>query len=170
MVFALLDDGDASRPPIPVLAAGVRDEAGLRSLVEDLAGCDTDELIGWTERKGSETIKNAGYLDGFEVSRDDAEALIMQARVSAGWIEAPVKEPEIAGEAAIGGARLGDDLRQHVVGGRVIGLTEPAETPTGGPEGDHALQAARIDRREEEGLRTPARRAGRTELFFVNEG
>ena len=67
--------------------------------MEDLAGCATDDLVGWTERKGSETIKNAGYLDGFEVSRDDAEALIMQARVSAGWIEAPVKEPEIAGEA-----------------------------------------------------------------------
>jgi len=67
--------------------------------IEDLAGCATDDLVGWTERKGSETIKNAGYLDGFEVSRDDAEALIMQARVSAGWIEAPVQEPEIAGEA-----------------------------------------------------------------------
>lgn len=67
--------------------------------IEDLAGCATDDLIGWTERKGSETIKNAGFLDGFEMSREEAEALIMQARVSAGWIEAPVEEPEIAGEA-----------------------------------------------------------------------
>ena len=67
--------------------------------IEDLAGCATDDLVGWTERKGSETIKNAGFLDGFEMSREEAEALIMQARVSAGWIEASVEEPEIAGEA-----------------------------------------------------------------------
>ncbi|MEY4092587.1 MAG: transcription termination/antitermination protein NusA [Pseudomonadota bacterium] len=67
--------------------------------IEDLAGCATDDLVGWTERKGSETIKNAGFLDGFEMSREEAEALIMQARVSAGWIEAPVEEPEIASEA-----------------------------------------------------------------------
>ncbi len=67
--------------------------------IEDLAGCATDDLVGWTERKGSETIKNAGFLDGFEMSREEAEALIMQARVSAGWIEAPVEEPELAGEA-----------------------------------------------------------------------
>jgi N utilization substance protein A len=67
--------------------------------IEDLAGCATDDLVGWTERKGSETIKNAGFLDGFEISRDEAEALIMQARVTAGWIEAPVEEAEASAEA-----------------------------------------------------------------------
>jgi N utilization substance protein A len=55
--------------------------------VEDLAGCATDDLVGWTERKeGSEPTKHAGILDGLEVSRDDAEAMVMQARVKAGWI------------------------------------------------------------------------------------
>ena len=55
--------------------------------VEDLAGCATDDLVGWTERKeGSEPIKHPGVLDASEVSREDAEALIMQARVIAGWI------------------------------------------------------------------------------------
>jgi transcription termination/antitermination protein NusA len=55
--------------------------------VEDLAGCATDDLVGWTERKeGSEPVKHAGILDGNEISRDDAENLIMQARVLAGWI------------------------------------------------------------------------------------
>src|SRR6266568_4250005 len=55
--------------------------------VEDLAGCATDDLVGWTERKeGSEPVKNAGFFDGIDVSREDAEALIMQARVIAGWI------------------------------------------------------------------------------------
>src|SRR5215204_3869077 len=65
--------------------------------VEDLAGCATDDLVGWTERKeGSEPVKNAGFLDGIDVSREDAEALIMQARVKAGWItEADLaKQPE----------------------------------------------------------------------------
>lgn len=64
--------------------------------VDDLAGCATDDLLGWTERKGTETIRNAGYLDGFELTRDDAEAMIMDARVKAGWIEAPVAVEETA--------------------------------------------------------------------------
>jgi N utilization substance protein A len=54
--------------------------------VEDLAGCATDDLVGWSERKDNETIRHAGILDGFGLTRDDAEALIMQARVKAGWI------------------------------------------------------------------------------------
>ena len=45
------------------------------------------------ERKDGETIKNAGFLDGIDMSRDEAEAMIMEARVKAGWIEAPVAEP-----------------------------------------------------------------------------
>lgn len=62
--------------------------------VDDLAGCATDDLVGWTERKDGETIKHAGFLDASEVSREDAEALIMQARVVAGWItEADLAKP-----------------------------------------------------------------------------
>ena len=64
--------------------------------IDDLAGCATDDLLGWTERKGTETIRNAGYLEGFELSRDDAEAIIMDARVKAGWIEAPASSDETA--------------------------------------------------------------------------
>jgi N utilization substance protein A len=63
--------------------------------VEDLAGCATDDLVGWSERKDGETTKHAGYLDGMEISREEAEALIMAARVRAGWVEAqPEPEPE----------------------------------------------------------------------------
>ena len=57
--------------------------------IEDLAGCATDDLVGWQERKDGETVRHAGYLDGLELSREDAEAMIMSARVKAGWIEAP---------------------------------------------------------------------------------
>jgi len=69
--------------------------------VEDLAGCATDDLVGWTERKDGETTKFPGYFDGLEISREDAEALVMAARVKAGWIEAnaPVVEaPAAEGE------------------------------------------------------------------------
>jgi N utilization substance protein A len=55
--------------------------------VEDLAGCATDDLVGWSERKDGELTRNPGILDGFDVSREEAEALIMQARVKAGWIK-----------------------------------------------------------------------------------
>jgi N utilization substance protein A len=70
--------------------------------VEDLAGCATDDLVGWTERKeGSEPTKHAGVLDGIEISRDEAETMIMQARVKAGWItEADLAKPAEAAEAA----------------------------------------------------------------------
>ena len=62
--------------------------------VEDLAGCATDDLVGYTEGRGPEATKHAGYLDGFEISRAEAEAMIMAARVKAGWIEAPVEADE----------------------------------------------------------------------------
>src|SRR5256886_1294890 len=70
--------------------------------VDDLAGCATDDLVGWTERKeGGEQTKFAGALDGLEISRDDAEAMIMQARVKAGWItEADLAKPAEEAEAA----------------------------------------------------------------------
>ena len=58
--------------------------------LEDLAGCATDDLVGWTEGRGAEATRYAGYLDGFELSRTEAEAMVMDARVKAGWVEAPV--------------------------------------------------------------------------------
>jgi N utilization substance protein A len=62
--------------------------------VEDLAGAATDDLTGWTERKDGETTRHAGVLDGLDISRDEAEAMIMQARVKAGWIsEADLAKP-----------------------------------------------------------------------------
>src|ERR1700689_2714988 len=36
-------------------------ENGIKT-VEDLAGCATDDLAGWTERKDGETIRNPGYF------------------------------------------------------------------------------------------------------------
>ena len=71
-------------------------ENGVKT-VEDLADCATDDLAGWTERKDGETIKHAGFVDAADLAREDAEALIMQARVKAGWItEADLKKPDEA--------------------------------------------------------------------------
>ena len=66
--------------------------------VEDLAGCATDDLVGYTEGRGPEAVRHAGYLDGFELSRAEAEALIMAARLKAGWIDS-LPETESEGEA-----------------------------------------------------------------------
>ncbi|MFV0281364.1 MAG: transcription termination factor NusA [Rhodoblastus sp.] len=68
--------------------------------VEDLAGCATDDLVGWTEKKDGETVKYAGFLEGFELSREEAEAMIMAARVQAGWIEAVAEEAAADAESA----------------------------------------------------------------------
>jgi N utilization substance protein A len=62
--------------------------------VEDLAGCATDDLVGWTEKKGSEITRVRGYLSDLDVSRDEAEAIVMAARVAAGWVEAQAEEAE----------------------------------------------------------------------------
>jgi transcription termination/antitermination protein NusA len=76
--------------------------------VEDFAGSVPDELVGWVERKDGEVTRHPGALDGFELSRADAEAMIMAARVKAGWIsEADLQpEEESAGEPAEGAEAL----------------------------------------------------------------
>jgi N utilization substance protein A len=75
-------------------------ENGVKT-VEDLAGCATDDLSGWVERKeGAEPVKHAGFLDGIDVSREDAEAIVMQARLKAGWITEEELAPKAAEEEA----------------------------------------------------------------------
>jgi hypothetical protein len=61
-------------------------EHGIKS-VEDLADCATDDLDGWSETKDGKTITHAGILDRCRVSREDCDAIILNARVKAGWIK-----------------------------------------------------------------------------------
>ncbi|MGP9822293.1 transcription termination factor NusA [Salinarimonas sp. NSM] len=103
--------------------------------IEDLAGCATDDLVGYTEGRGAEAKRHPGFLDGFELSRADAEAMIMDARVRAGWIEPPAEEevPEEAyaeEEYAEGDATEGD----HDEGVEAEGGADAGEAPAG--EGD----------------------------------
>ena len=82
--------------------------------VEDLAGCATDDLVGWTERKDGQTVKMPGYLDGIEISREEAEGIVMAARIKAGWIEAlPPKTDE---EEAPTGEAHAEEAEVHQVG------------------------------------------------------
>jgi N utilization substance protein A len=70
--------------------------------VEDLAGLVPDDLRGWFETKNGERVREPGILEAFGLEPQDAEALIMRARVGMGWIEAPPEpEPEELGEEPI---------------------------------------------------------------------
>ncbi len=83
-------------------------EHGIKT-VEDLADCATDDLLGWYERSAGEAKHHAGVLESFDLGREEAEDLVMSARVVAGWISvedavrtrAPVEpvQPDAASQA-----------------------------------------------------------------------
>jgi N utilization substance protein A len=76
-------------------------EAGVKSL-EDLAGCATDDLLGYYEvNKEKERVRIPGALEGFNLTNEDANAIVMKARVKMGWIEELPEEeaPADDGEA-----------------------------------------------------------------------
>ncbi|MBX3506650.1 MAG: transcription termination/antitermination protein NusA [Parvibaculum sp.] len=54
--------------------------------VEDLAGCATDDLLGWNETVNGERKHQQGIIEGFDLTAEDANDLIMRARLKAGWI------------------------------------------------------------------------------------
>ena len=60
-------------------------KAGIKTL-EDFAGCASDDLTGWTERKAGESKRFPGYLDAFTLTKAEAEQMILAARLKAGWI------------------------------------------------------------------------------------
>jgi N utilization substance protein A len=81
---------------IPGLNAAMLVALGKDSIktVEDFAGCAADDLVGWTERKDGETKRFDGTFKNFPVSREEAEEMILQARLKAGWItEADLAPP-----------------------------------------------------------------------------
>ena len=68
---------------------------GIKTM-DDFAGSVPDDLVGWAERNEGETKRHSGLLDKFGLTRADAEAMIMAARVKAGWIteEEAAAEPQ----------------------------------------------------------------------------
>jgi N utilization substance protein A len=71
----------------PAMAAALG-EGGVKTL-EDLAGCATDDLVGWNETVNGERKHFAGMLEPLGVNAEDANAIIMAARIAAGWVDAP---------------------------------------------------------------------------------
>ena len=65
--------------------------------VDDFAGSVPDDLVGWAERGDGEVKRHSGLLDKFGLTRSDAEAMILAARVKAGWIS----EEELAQEGEL---------------------------------------------------------------------
>ncbi len=72
--------------------------------IEDLAGCATDDLVGWTEKKNGENVRTEGFLDGLDVSREEAEAIVMRARVRMGWVD----EADLVAQAEVEDADAGE--------------------------------------------------------------
>ncbi|MBS0295010.1 MAG: transcription termination/antitermination protein NusA [Proteobacteria bacterium] len=72
-------------------------EAGVKT-VEDLADLATDEVRGGYETRDGERVRVPGVLESFQLSVEDAEMLILRARVAAGWIDASDLEPPAAEE------------------------------------------------------------------------
>ena len=74
--------------------------------VEDFAECATDDLLGWNERVDGETVHQVGFLESFDLSRDEVEEMIMAARVKAGWL---TEEDLLAMKAEAEAAEAGDE-------------------------------------------------------------
>jgi N utilization substance protein A len=89
-----VEDGVLEVEGVTLPMAVALGEGGVKT-VEDLADLATDEVRGAFESKDGERVRVAGVLEAFNLSIEDAERLILKARVAAGWIEAdPEPEPE----------------------------------------------------------------------------
>ena len=60
-------------------------EAGIKS-AEDFAGLVSDDLRGWFETKDGERVHQDGILEDDKLSAEDANDLIMRARIAVGWV------------------------------------------------------------------------------------
>jgi len=58
---------------------------GVKTL-EDFAGYAADDLVGWREKKAGETIQHQGVFSPFDISRTQAEEMIVAARIKVGWL------------------------------------------------------------------------------------
>jgi N utilization substance protein A len=72
-------------PGLTTLMLVALGEQGIKT-IEDLAGCATDDLCGWIEDMSGTITRYEGVLDRFSVSRNECDAMILFARVTAGWI------------------------------------------------------------------------------------
>ncbi len=77
-------------------------EDGVKSL-EDFATCADWELAGgWTTNDG-ERVKDDGILEPFDVSLEEAQNMVMTARIMLGWVDPADLEADEAEEEALEG-------------------------------------------------------------------
>ncbi|NOZ33531.1 MAG: transcription termination/antitermination protein NusA [Alphaproteobacteria bacterium] len=76
--------------------------------IEDFAGCAADDLVGWVERVDGEVKRFEGTFSEFPVSREEAEEMIMTARLKAGWVTEADLASAKDGEAAEEGETADD--------------------------------------------------------------
>ncbi len=70
---------------------------GIKTL-EDFATCADWELAGgWTTVDG-QRVKDEGLLEPFEVSLEEAQTMVMTARVMLGWVDPAELEPASGAE------------------------------------------------------------------------
>ena len=86
-------------------------EDGIKTL-EDFARCADWELAGGYTTVDGKRVKDTGLLEKYDMSLEEAQTLVMNARVQLGWVdpadlvkeepaeEAPRSGGEAAGEAA----------------------------------------------------------------------
>lgn len=82
--------GHEGLSPAMLVALGENDVKSL----EDIAGLIPDDITGYWEEKDGERVHIDGYLEAFDVNRDEAEILIMETRRSLGWIPEEEELPE----------------------------------------------------------------------------
>ena len=71
--------------------------------LEDFATCADWELAGGWTTEGGERVKDDGLLEPYDVSLEEAQHMIMTARVQLGWVDLADLEAEAeAGELAEG--------------------------------------------------------------------
>ncbi|WP_313005489.1 transcription termination factor NusA [Brevundimonas sp.] len=126
-----VEDAVLDVPGVTGAIAVALGEGGVKT-VEDLADLATDEIRGGYEIKNGERVKLAGVLESFNLSQQDAELLILQARVAAGWIDAselpqPEPEPEYEEEIFAEAGEEGAEYEVEAVDGDAGALDEDLE-------------------------------------------
>jgi N utilization substance protein A len=89
-------------------------EDGVKT-VEDFAGYAADDLVGWKERKDGETKFTPGVFANFDVSRAEAEQMIVAARLKAGWITEEELEAAEEGEEEGAADGVSDEIDADAV-------------------------------------------------------
>jgi N utilization substance protein A len=110
-----VEDGVLDVEGITLPMAVALGQGGVKTL-EDLADLATDEIRGGYEQRPEGRVRVPGVLEQFGLSMEDAETLILRARVAAGWIDAAdLQQPEEEGEGeyAEGEADAGSEQAQE---------------------------------------------------------